>query len=81
MKTLNVLSVIVINVLLMSVIFLNFNPSNLNLLELKYFGGFDIFNLFPNDLYSNFAIALSFLLMVLINVTQISKVINKKRGV
>jgi hypothetical protein len=81
MKTLNVLSVIVINVLLMSVIFLNFNPNNLNLLELKYFGGFDIFNLFSTDLYGNIAIVMSFLLMVLINVTHILTTINKKRGV
>ena len=50
-KLLSIVNAVVINAILLSVIRLTFNPFNLPLLELKYFNGFNLLNLFsPNPL-------------------------------
>jgi hypothetical protein len=56
-----------VNVLLISVILLNFNPNGLNLLELDYFGGFDITNLLPTNLYSLAGLFLGVVGLIVVN--------------
>lgn len=56
-KVLSIVNVVVVNLILLSVFRLTFNPFNLPLLELKYFSGFNLLNLFsPNPLVNIFLI-------------------------
>jgi hypothetical protein len=71
MRTLNTFNMVstflFVNVLLISVILLNFNPNGLNLLELDYFGGFDITNLLPTNLYSLAGLFLGVVGLIVVN--------------
>jgi hypothetical protein len=71
MRTLNTFNTVstflFVNVLLISVILLNFNPNGLNLLELDYFGGFDMMNLLPTNLYSLAGLFLGVVGLIVVN--------------
>ena len=81
MKLLNIINstgtFLFINVVLIYTLLSTFNPNNLNLLELKYFGGFDMFNLFPTNLYSIGVLILSVLGLIFINIFFCIKMLRK----
>lgn len=58
-KLLSITNVVVINLILLSVVRLTFNPLDLPLLELKYFSGFNLFNLFSANPFVNILLILS----------------------
>ena len=58
-KLLSITNAIVVNVVLLAVIQATFNPLNLPLLELKYFSGFNLENLFSPDPVTNILLIFS----------------------
>ena len=60
--------VVIVNIVLVLTIYGLFNPSNLNLSELKFFNGFDITNLFPSYGISNFHLFGSIVGLIFINI-------------
>lgn len=72
-KFLSITNAVVINVVLLSVFNATFNPFNLPLLELKYFNGFNLLNLFSPDPVINILLAFSLIGMVTFNLKLIKK--------
>jgi hypothetical protein len=72
-KFLSITNAVVINVVLLSVFKATFNPFNLPLLELKYFNGFNLLNLFSPDPVINILLAFSLIGMVTFNLKLIKK--------
>ena len=72
-KVLSITNAVVINIVLLTVIQATFNPSNLPLLELKYFSGFDISNLFSPNLITNILLIISLIGLVTFNFKLIKK--------
>lgn len=72
-KFLSITNVVVINVILLSVFQATFNPFNLPLLELKYFNGFNLLNLFSPDPVTNILLVFSVIGAVTFNLKLIKK--------
>lgn len=72
-KVLSIANAIVINVVLLAVIRATFNPFNLPLLELKYFNGFDLSNLFSPNPIINILLIFSVIGIVTFNLKLIKK--------
>ena len=72
-KVLSITNAVIINIVLLTVIRTTFNPFNLPLLELKYFSGFDISNLFSPDPVINILLVLSVIGLVTFNLKLIKK--------
>ena len=72
-KVLSITNAIVINVVLLAVIRATFNPLNLPLLELKYFNGFNLENLFSPDPVTNILLIFSVIGIITFNLKLIEK--------
>ena len=72
-KFLSITNAVVINVILLSVFHATFNPFNLPLLELKYFSGFNLLNLFSPDPVINILLAFSVIGVVTFNLKLFKK--------
>ena len=72
-KFLSITNAVVINVILLSVFYATFNPFNLPLLELKYFNGFNLLNLFSPDPVINILLAFSVIGVVTFNLKLFKK--------
>ncbi len=66
-KFLSITNVVIINLVLLSVIRATFNPFDLPLLELKYFNGFNLINLFSPDPVVNILLVLSVVSLITFN--------------
>jgi len=66
-KVLSITNVVVINLVLLSVFRSTFNPFNLPLLELKYFSGFNLLNLFSPNPVVNILLVLSVVGLITFN--------------
>ena len=72
-KVLSITNAVIINVVLLAVIQATFNPFDLPLLELKYFSGFNLENLFSPDPVTNILLIFSVIGLVTFNVKLIKK--------
>jgi hypothetical protein len=72
-KFLSITNSVVINVILLSVFYATFNPFNLPLLELKYFNGFNLLNLFSPSPIINILLVFSVIGVVTFNLKLIKK--------
>jgi hypothetical protein len=72
-KFLSITNAVVINVILLSVFRATFNPFNLPLLELKYFNGFNMLNLFSPSPVINILLVFSVIGIVTFNLKLIKK--------
>jgi hypothetical protein len=66
-KVLSITNVVVINLVLLNVFRSTFNPFNLPLLELKYFSGFNLLNLFSPNPVVNILLVLSVIGLITFN--------------
>jgi hypothetical protein len=60
-------SAVIINLVLLVISVSTFNPSNLPLAELNYFGKFDMTNLFPSTVTGNFLLFGSIISLIALN--------------
>lgn len=72
-KVLSITNAVVINIVLLAVIRATFNPFDLPLLELKYFSGFNLLNLFSPNPIVNILLILSVIGIVTFNLKLIKK--------
>jgi len=72
-KFLSITNSVGINVILLSVFYATFNPFNLPLLELKYFNGFNLLNLFSPSPIINILLVFSVIGVVTFNLKLIKK--------
>jgi hypothetical protein len=66
-KVLSITNVVIINLVLLTVFRVTFNPFDLPLLELKYFNGFNLINLFSPDPVVNILLVLSVVGLITFN--------------
>jgi hypothetical protein len=72
-KVLSITNAVIINVVLLTVIRATFNPFDLPLLELKYFSGFNLLNLFSPNPIVNILLIFSVIGIVTFNLKLIKK--------
>ena len=63
-----ILLILAVNLILGNSISSNFNQGNLDLTSLNYFGGFDIFNLLPNNPIDLIILTTSILTIITFNI-------------